>query len=281
MPVVCSAIFQISGNIIIQWFSSAATPRNLFNKEQMAKSVENSFFQFLQKVWQFLWKAGAASCWNLKCVFLSFPLIGHSCQKHFLHTAWFMSCVSMDTSDESGPFQPPPPPTVQKEYNVLSPTVQKVYIFCTLLCTFVQTASSLSAPRLGFPYESKQGVPLKIAPGVGFIWCVGHKEPSQVLNVRLLFSWCPSEARMVKVRMLSGRARQPVRQKVRTNTKEQQLIWRQLDRKRKGMYKAIKHETIQSFVSRLSCLDSTFFIDKTHQMKLYLGWKRGGMLNPN
>ena len=285
MPVVCSAIFQISANIIIQWFSSAATPRNLFNKEQMAKSVENSFLQFLQKVWQFLWKAGAASCWNLKCVFLSFPLIGHSCQKHFLHTAWFMSCVSMDTSDESGPFQPPPPPTVQKEYNFLSPTVQKVYIFCTLLCTFVQTASSLSAPRLGFPYKRNEGAPLKIiiiALRIGFIWCVGHKEPSQVLNVRALFR--PSEARMVKVRMLSGRARQPVRQKVRTNTKQQQLIWRQ---EKKGYVRCTHYSLqtwrrpIQSFVSRLSCLDSTFFIEDTYQMKLYLGWKRGGMLNPN
>ena len=121
--MVCSAIFQISANIVIQWFSSAATPRNLFNKEQMAKSVENSFLQFLQKVWQFLWKAGGASCWNLKCVFLSFPLIGHSCQKHFLHTAWFMSCVSMDTSDESGPFQPP-----------LHRLYRKSTIFCLQLC---------------------------------------------------------------------------------------------------------------------------------------------------
>ena len=75
----------------------------------------------------------------------------------------------MDTSDESGPFQPPPSTDCTERAQFVSPTVQKVYIFCTLLCTFVQTASSLSAPRLGFPYERKQGVPLKIALEIGFI----------------------------------------------------------------------------------------------------------------
>ena len=137
--------------------STSLGPANAISKQVTdgKNQLETIFSKCLQKVWQYLRKAGAAGYWNLKCVFSPFLLIGHSCQNTFytLHDA-FMSFLSMD-SNESFSF---------------SISIHKLYrngtVFCLWLCRkctfsvhfcafFVQTASSLQAPRLGFSLRNE------------------------------------------------------------------------------------------------------------------------------